>query len=54
MLYLENRSADTLDAYLAAGLTDEITTRLGRVGGLRVKSRGAVARLRSSAITDPW
>jgi len=53
VLYLENRSADTLDAYLAAGLTDEITTRLGRVGGLRVKSRGAVARLRSSAVTDP-
>ena len=53
VLYLENRSADTLDAYLAAGLTDEITTRLGRMGGLRVKSRGAVARLQSSGVTDP-
>jgi len=53
VLYLENRSADTLDAYLAAGLTDAITTRLGRVGGLRVKSRGAVARLQSSGVTDP-
>ena len=53
VLYLMNRSADTLDAYLADGITEEITSRLGRLGRLRVKSRGAVARLRSAGTTDP-
>jgi TolB-like protein/tetratricopeptide (TPR) repeat protein/tRNA A-37 threonylcarbamoyl transferase component Bud32 len=53
VLYLNNKSADTLDAYLADGLTEEITSRLGRLGRLRIKSRGAVARLRSGAVIDP-
>ena len=53
VLYLENHSSDTVDAYLADGLTDEITSGLGRVGRLRVKSRGAVGRIRLSSITDP-
>ena len=53
VLYFHNRSSDTLDAYLADGLTEEITSRLGRIGKLRIKSRGAVARLRTSATADP-
>ena len=53
VLYLTNRSADTLEAYLADGVTEEITSRLGRLGRLRVKSRGAVARLRSAGMADP-
>jgi serine/threonine-protein kinase len=53
VLYLTNRSADTLDAYLADGITEEITSRLARVAGLRVKSRGTVRRIRSAGIADP-
>ena len=45
VLHVENKSADTLDAYLADGLTDEITSALGRVRRVRVKSRAAVARV---------
>jgi serine/threonine-protein kinase len=52
VLYLKINSADTADAYLADGLTEEITSGLGRLGRLRVKSRGAVARIRAAAIDD--
>jgi serine/threonine-protein kinase len=52
VLYLKSNSTDTLDAYLADGLTEEITSRLGRIGRLRVKSRGAVGRLRATAVDD--
>ena len=52
VLYLKNISGDTTDAYLADGLTEEITSGLGRLGRLRVKSRGAVARIRSASIDD--
>ena len=53
VLYLTNRSVDTLDAYLADGITEEITSRLARVARLRVKSRGTVRRIRSAGIADP-
>jgi len=53
ILYLTNRPADTAVAYLADGITEEITSRLAQLGRLRVKSRGAVARIRSANITDP-
>jgi len=53
VLYLTNRSADTLDAYLADGITEEITSRLARLGRFRVKSRGAVRRIRNSVVADP-
>ena len=43
VLYFDNRSRDTADAYLADGLTDEITNQLTRLGRLQVKSRGLVA-----------
>jgi TolB-like protein/tetratricopeptide (TPR) repeat protein len=45
VLHVKNNSADTLDAYLADGLTEEITSALGRVRRVRVKSRAAVARV---------
>ncbi|MEX2182214.1 MAG: protein kinase [Gemmatimonadaceae bacterium] len=38
-----NRSSDSADAYLASGLTDEVTSRLGDLDRLRVKGRRAVA-----------
>jgi serine/threonine-protein kinase len=52
VLYLKINSADTADAYLADGLTEEITSGLGRLGRLRVKSRGAVARIRAASVDD--
>ena len=48
VLYLENLSADTLDRYLADGLTEEIISRLAGVDRLSVKSRNAVRRFRDS------
>ena len=53
VLYLTNPPADTAIAYLADGVTEEITSRLAQLGRLRVKSRGAVARIRSANLTDP-
>jgi serine/threonine-protein kinase len=44
VLHVKNNSADTLDAYLADGLTEEITSALGRVRRVRVKSRAAGGR----------
>jgi len=51
VLYFENLGRDTADAYLADGLTEEVTARLGQVGRLAVTSRTAVRRLRSTAAT---
>jgi len=48
VLYFDNLSPDTTDAYLAGGLTDEIITRLGQLERLAVKSRTAVRRYRGS------
>jgi len=53
VLYFDNQSSDTADAYLATGLTEGIITRLGRVERLTVKSRNAVRRFRGSAVDDP-
>ena len=53
VLYFDNQSPDTTDAYLAAGLTEAIITRLGRVARLAVKSRNAVRRFRAAAADDP-
>ena len=53
VLYFDYLSRDTADAYLADGLTEEITSRLGDVGRLQVKSRSAVRRFRGGAtLTD--
>ena len=52
VLYFDNLSGDTADAYLADGLTEEITDRLGDVEALQVKSRNAVRRFRGAALGD--
>jgi TolB-like protein/Tfp pilus assembly protein PilF len=52
VLYFDNLSTDTADAYLADGLTEEITSRLGDVGRLRVTSRYAVRRFRATVVPD--
>jgi TolB-like protein/Flp pilus assembly protein TadD len=51
VLYFDNLSPDSSDAYLADGLTEEIASRLGDVRRLLVKqvSREGVRRLRETA-----
>ena len=51
VLYFENLARDTADNYIADGLTDEITSRLGQVSRLTVSSRTNVRRLRAAAAT---
>lgn len=53
VLYFDNASPDTSDAYLADGITEEIISRLGEVGRLQVKSHYLVRRYRGSAIQNP-
>jgi TolB-like protein len=50
VLFFDNLSPDTADAYLADGLTDEIIARLGQIERLQVKSRTAVARYRRATL----
>src|SRR6059058_6106968 len=52
VLYFDNLSADTADAYLAEGLTEELIARLGQLPRLAVKSRAAVRRFKQSG-ADP-
>jgi TolB-like protein len=53
VLYFDNLSRDTADAYLAQGLTEELIARLGQVPRLTVKSRYAVRRYRGETDVDP-
>jgi len=53
VLYLDNLSRDTADAFLADGLTEEIIIRLGQVPRLDVRSRYEVQRFRGQAAQDP-
>ena len=54
VLYLDNLSRDTADAYLADGLTEEIIVRLAQVRRLEVKSRFESLRFRGhAAALDP-
>src|SRR5215510_5187696 len=46
VLYFDNLSRDTADAYLAEGLTEEIIVRLGQIHRIDVKSRYEVQRFR--------
>ena len=46
VLYFDNLSRDSADAYLADGFTEELISRLTQVEALRVKSRTAVRQLR--------
>ncbi|OGU02940.1 MAG: hypothetical protein A2085_02760 [Gemmatimonadetes bacterium GWC2_71_10] len=54
VLYFESLSADTADSYIAQGLTEEVTSRLGDVERLRVIGRSAVrhAQRTTSAVRD--
>ena len=52
VLYLDNLSRDTADAFLADGLTEEIIIRLGQVPRLAVKSRYEVQRFRGRTVQD--
>jgi len=53
VLYFDNLSRDTSDAYVADGLTEELITRLGQIERLQVKSRTATQRYRGRPIDDP-
>ena len=53
VLYFDNLSRDSSDAYLAEGLTEELITRLGDIPRLTVKSRYAVRRYRGETDVDP-
>jgi TolB-like protein/Tfp pilus assembly protein PilF len=53
VLYFENASPDSTDAYLADGITEEIISRLGGVGRIQVKSRYLVRRYRTDSNNSP-
>ena len=50
MLYFDNLSPDTADAYLADGVSEQLMSHLGQLRRLAVKraSRAAVRRIRDS------
>jgi DNA-binding SARP family transcriptional activator/TolB-like protein len=52
VLALENLSQDTMDAYLADGVSEEIAARLTRIPWLRVMSRSHVRQFSDSAALD--
>lgn len=53
VLYFDNLSRDTANAYLADGLTEELIVRLSQVRRLDVKSRFESLRVRGGAAQDP-
>lgn len=53
VLPLRNLSPDSADAYLAGGMTEEITTALAVVPGLEVVSQRSAAKLAGSDATAP-
>jgi serine/threonine-protein kinase len=53
VMYLDNQSRDTSDAYLADGLTEEITTKLGQIRRLAVTSNATMRRYRSAPSLEP-
>lgn len=53
VLYFDNLSRDTADAFLADGLTDELITRLSQVHRLDVRSRFESLRVRGQRAGDP-
>ena len=53
VLYFENLSADSGDAFLASGITEEVISRLGSIDRVRVKGRNAVRAL-PPAVRDDY
>ena len=52
VLYFDNLSRDTADAYLAEGLAEELMVRLSQVRRLEVKSRFESQRVRGRTAGD--
>ncbi len=52
ILYLDNLSRDTADAYLADGLTEELTSRIGAIERLRVTGRSVARRAQQASGGD--
>jgi len=53
VLYFDNLSRDTADAFLAEGLTEELMGRLAEVPRVEVKPRSLSLRLREMPLADP-
>jgi len=53
VLYFENATRDTNDAYLSDGITEEIISRLSGIERVTVRSRYLVRRYRGTALEDP-
>ena len=53
VLYFENATRDTNDAYLSDGITEEIISRLAGIERVTVRSRYLVRRYRGAALEDP-
>jgi TolB-like protein/tetratricopeptide (TPR) repeat protein len=53
VLYFENATRDTNDAYLSDGITEEIISRLSGIERVTVRSRYLVRRYRGTVLDDP-
>ena len=53
VLPLDNLSQNSSEAYLADGITDQLTTDLAKISSLRVISHGSVLRFRSGHVPTP-
>jgi adenylate cyclase len=51
VLYFDNMSGDSTQEYFSDGITEEITSRLAKIGGLKVKSRTSVLQYKNQAKT---
>jgi TolB-like protein len=49
VLPFENQSTDTGDVFFAEGMSDELTTALGKLSSVRIASRSSAARFRDSS-----
>ena len=49
VLPFKNQSSDTSDVYFAEGMSDEVTTALGKLASVRIASRSSAALFRDSA-----
>jgi len=52
VLPFANKGPDSTDVYLAEGMSDDLTTALGRLDSVRVASRSSAARYPSAAAVD--
>jgi len=52
VLPFANKGPDSADVYFAEGMSDDLTTALGRLDSVQVASRSSAARYRSSSAVD--